>query len=60
MSGTLRAVWRALRALTGDDAYERYLRHRQARHPGEACLDRKAFYLDDQRRRYGAGVRRCC
>jgi uncharacterized short protein YbdD (DUF466 family) len=60
MSEMLRAIWRVLRAFSGDDAYERYLRHQQALHPGEPCLGRQAFYLDDQRRRWSGGVQRCC
>ncbi|MGH8250733.1 MAG: YbdD/YjiX family protein [Steroidobacteraceae bacterium] len=60
MKRALQALWQALRGITGDDAYDRYLCRRQARHPGEPCLDRRAFYLEDQRRRFGAGLRRCC
>ena len=53
--------WRAVRAVTGDDAYERYLEHRRRCHPGEpvAALDRRAFFKEEQRRKWN-GVRRCC
>jgi uncharacterized short protein YbdD (DUF466 family) len=60
MRGTVTTAWRILRAVIGDDAYETYLRHRQANHPGEPRMDRKEFYLDEQRRRWGGGVQRCC
>jgi len=54
-----RAAWNRLRALLGDDAYDRYLEHRRARHPGEAALDRRAFYLAELERRW-ARINRCC
>lgn len=59
MSAFARRAWRALRSLSGDDAYERYLAHRRARHPGVAALDRRAFYLAELDRRW-AQVNRCC
>jgi uncharacterized short protein YbdD (DUF466 family) len=51
-------VWRWLRAVSGDDAYERYVRHWRACRPGEP-LDRKTFFVREQERKWG-GVRRCC
>ena len=66
MSGLLRtarprlaALWELLRALSGDDAYERYSVHHAHRHPGQPRLSRRAFYLEDQRRKW-SGVSRCC
>ena len=57
---TLARLWRALRRLSGDDAYERYLAHWRERHAGEgAPLDRRAFYRAELERRW-SGVRRCC
>jgi uncharacterized short protein YbdD (DUF466 family) len=53
------AVWRYLRAVSGDDAYERYLEHHAAHHSGEPVMPRKAFFTDHQRRKW-AGVTRCC
>ena len=51
----LAALWRYLREVTGDAAYDRYLLH--------ACrgqrLSREEFYLDRLARRYG-GPSRCC
>jgi uncharacterized short protein YbdD (DUF466 family) len=56
---TWRAGWRALRRLSGDDAYERYRVHQLAAHPEVAPLSRKAFYVDEQRRKWGT-INRCC
>jgi len=55
----LRALWRALRALSGDDAYERYCAHHAASHPGEPLLSRREFCADAERRKW-SGVSRCC
>jgi uncharacterized short protein YbdD (DUF466 family) len=57
----LRRLWGNLRALTGDDAYERYVRHWHAQHShdGGAPLERAAFFREEQRRKW-EGVRRCC
>jgi uncharacterized short protein YbdD (DUF466 family) len=52
-------AWGWLRAVSGDDAYERYRRHHAARHPHEPLLDRRAFYEETQRRKW-SGVSRCC
>jgi uncharacterized short protein YbdD (DUF466 family) len=52
-------AWGWLRALTGDDAYERYRCHHAARHAGEPLLGRRAFYEETQRRKW-SGVSRCC
>jgi uncharacterized short protein YbdD (DUF466 family) len=56
-----RRFWRALRAATGDDAYERYVAHWRDHHRGDASapLDRRAFFSEEQRRKWN-GVRRCC
>jgi uncharacterized short protein YbdD (DUF466 family) len=53
------AGWRHLRHATGDDAYERYLAHHAAAHPGEPVLSRKEFFKREQERKWG-GIRRCC
>jgi uncharacterized short protein YbdD (DUF466 family) len=53
------ALWRLVRALSGDDAYERYRAHQRACHPREALLSRRAFYEESQRRKW-SGVSRCC
>lgn len=54
-----RALWRWLRRLSGDDAYERYLDHHAAAHAGEPVLSRRDFHDERQRRKWG-GVSRCC
>lgn len=48
-----------LRRITGDDAYERYLAHHHRHHAGQPLLDRQAFYLAEQQRKW-TGVKRCC
>jgi uncharacterized short protein YbdD (DUF466 family) len=57
----LRKVWAAVREVTGDDAYERYLAHWRTQHAAEggAPLDRAAFFREEQQRKWH-GVRRCC
>lgn len=57
----LGAAWRALRTLSGDDAYERYLEHFRREHGGDgrAPLDRAAFFREEERRKWN-GVKRCC
>ncbi|MGJ8618879.1 MAG: CstA-like transporter-associated (seleno)protein [Methylophilaceae bacterium] len=63
MFKTLRHIWHMVRRLTGDDAYDRYLRHHAIFH--EASVDappplsRKAFFKlwqDDKWK----GINRCC
>ncbi|MDB6091744.1 MAG: hypothetical protein JWN85_4528 [Gammaproteobacteria bacterium] len=53
------AGWRYLRAVSGDDAYERYLAHHAAEHAGQAAMTAKAFFTERQRQKW-AGVTRCC
>jgi len=66
MSGMRRASllpamgWQLLRSLSGDDAFERYLEHSRDHHPGSAVLDRRAFYLREQERRFSGGPTSCC
>jgi uncharacterized short protein YbdD (DUF466 family) len=55
----LSALWRGLRAATGDDAYERYVEHHAAEHPGEPLLSRRAFFEADQKRKWSR-INRCC
>lgn len=56
----VKRAWHALRAITGDDAYERYLAHQSREHPDERPLDRRAFYVREQERRFSGGPTRCC
>jgi uncharacterized short protein YbdD (DUF466 family) len=53
-------AWRALRSLSGDDAYERYLEHARHHPVGTAPLDRRRFYLREQERRFSGGPTSCC
>ncbi len=55
----LTAFWALVRRLSGDDAYERYLRHHAQAHPHEAVPGRKEFFKREQERKWD-GVRRCC
>jgi len=55
----LARIWSALRALSGDDAYERYCRHRAAAHPGAPLLSRRAFCAEAEGAKWN-GVTRCC
>jgi uncharacterized short protein YbdD (DUF466 family) len=59
MARWLAAAWRYLRAVSGDDAYERYLEHHAAHHAGEPVATPKDFFSDRQRRKW-MGVSRCC
>jgi uncharacterized short protein YbdD (DUF466 family) len=54
-----RRIWSGLRAVTGDDAYDRYLLHRRERHPGQPSLDRGSFYRAELERRW-TQPNRCC
>jgi uncharacterized short protein YbdD (DUF466 family) len=55
----LTSLWDGLRALTGDDAYERYRAHHAAKHAGEPLLSRREFCADAMQRKW-SGVNRCC
>jgi len=55
----MRALWRFVRALSGDDAYERYLEHHRARHGGAAVLSARQFYAQELQRKW-SGINRCC
>lgn len=52
-------AWAFIRTLAGDDAYDQYCSHHAACHAGGPLLDRKAFYLERQYRKW-SGVNRCC
>ncbi|HUN71123.1 MAG TPA: YbdD/YjiX family protein [Steroidobacteraceae bacterium] len=64
-AATRRALWRSvaagvcwLRALSGDDAYDRYLTHHAGAHSGPP-LSRRAFYREREERKW-SGISRCC
>ncbi|HQR61105.1 MAG TPA: YbdD/YjiX family protein [Methylophilaceae bacterium] len=52
-------LWRAIRRLSGDDAYERYLAHHAAHHPDQPPLSREEFFRQWQEGKW-KGVKRCC
>jgi uncharacterized short protein YbdD (DUF466 family) len=55
----LRSIWSFFRRLSGDDAYERYLRHHAEHHTGEPPLSREVFFRQWQDHKW-KGVKRCC
>ena len=64
----LNAFWRYVRRLTGDDAYEQYLKHFAENHAdqevsaeggGHALLTREAFFKEWQDKKW-KGIKRCC
>ncbi len=59
VAAACRRFWTGLRAITGDDAWERYVEHVRRRHPGAAPLDRGAFYRTELERR-SRECNRCC
>jgi uncharacterized short protein YbdD (DUF466 family) len=58
MKQRLRDLWKLLRAMATDDAYEQYLAHHAQAHGG-APLSRREFYRGEQQRKW-TGVSRCC
>jgi uncharacterized short protein YbdD (DUF466 family) len=60
----LRIIWRIVRRLSGDDAYERYLL-RYVEHQQSGCshtekpLSKKAFFKKWQDEKW-QGIKRCC
>ncbi|MEX0735340.1 MAG: YbdD/YjiX family protein [Steroidobacteraceae bacterium] len=59
ITGSCRRIWRGLRTIFGDDAYERYLDHHRRRHPDRLPLERAEFHLAELDRRWSQ-VNRCC
>jgi uncharacterized short protein YbdD (DUF466 family) len=56
----MRRCWQTLRAISGDDAYERYLAHLRTHHSAPAPpLSRAEFFRAEQQRKW-SGVKRCC
>lgn len=51
--------WSYARAVSGDDAYERYVAHRMAAHADQPLMTRKAFFAERQRQKW-MNVARCC
>ena len=70
MQNKIKTIWRILRRLSGDDAYERYLihyeRHHAHNHPDlsghDSChapLSKAEFYKQWQDEKW-KGIKRCC
>jgi uncharacterized short protein YbdD (DUF466 family) len=57
MTAAVRSCWAWVRAVTGDSAYDSYVRHALAH--GHPAPTREEFYLETLRRRYST-VNRCC
>ena len=61
----LSPLWRSMRQLSGDDAYERYLQHYAEHYQNvlevevEPPLSKEAFFKDWQDKKW-TGVKRCC
>jgi uncharacterized short protein YbdD (DUF466 family) len=54
-------IWSSLRQLSGDDAYERYLKHYAEHHveSNEPPLTKAAFFKAWQDKKW-TGIKRCC
>jgi uncharacterized short protein YbdD (DUF466 family) len=59
MGEPLKLLWRFIREVTGDDAYERYLAHHRLRHPGRAALTRREYFRLRQEQKWSR-ISRCC
>jgi uncharacterized short protein YbdD (DUF466 family) len=67
----LKTLWRYIRRLTGDDAYEQYLKHFAENHSGHDAeqgvlaieapmpLTREVFFKEWQDKKW-KGIKRCC
>jgi uncharacterized short protein YbdD (DUF466 family) len=55
----LHTLWQAVRRLSGDDGYERYLAHHAAAHPEVPALPRRTWFAQQQQQKW-SGVKRCC
>lgn len=52
-------LWRIVRQLSGDDAYERYLAHHAAHHADTPPQSRAEYFRRREQEKWD-GVRRCC
>jgi len=65
MSDKIKAFWRIVRRLSGDDAYEQYLKHYARHHHTDAehcChppLSKADFFKKWQDEKWN-GIKRCC
>ncbi len=56
---TFKKVWGFVKEVSGDDAYERYLKHHSQQHPNETPLTRQDFFKQEQDRKWNS-IKRCC
>lgn len=52
-------LWQVVRRLSGDDAYERYLKRHAKHHPDQPPSSREEFFKQWQDGKW-KGVKRCC
>lgn len=57
----LKSIWQIVRRLSGDDAYERYLKHYYSHHQYDNTepLSKTAFFKQWQDNKWN-GIKRCC
>jgi uncharacterized short protein YbdD (DUF466 family) len=55
----LRRLWKYLRHVSGDDAYQRYLAHHRSLHMGGTVLTRQEFFRRQQEDKWSK-ISRCC
>jgi len=57
----IKSLWKSVRQLSGDDAYERYLAHFAEYHveDSEPLLNKEEFFKQWQDNKW-KGVKRCC
>jgi len=55
----LASLWRWLRRVSGDDAYEQFVAHLRAAHPERTPPARADFYRDRLAEKW-SGINRCC
>jgi len=61
MKSKLKKLWLLIRQLSGDDAYEKYLKHFSAHHFDDEAtpLTRAEFFKEWQDKKW-KGIKRCC
>ena len=55
----IHALWRIIRRISGDDGYERYLKHHAANHADKPAMSRHAWFKQQQQQKW-SGMKRCC
>ncbi|CAM00836.1 uncharacterized short protein YbdD (DUF466 family) [Saccharopolyspora erythraea NRRL 2338] len=57
---SFRAAWQVVRGVVGETAYERYVEHQRAHHPGEPVLAEREFWRRHVDRGDTNPGSRCC